>query len=181
MAEVAVVKAVARRERKESERILALVLPHEFAAQLTTIGLCVKIAEELFPFLVARNMPTFWGNALVVLVLDSIVHLDIFCRRLFSVFIGNVQSLCPCVQTTELCNVRFIVVRSVATVGFEAQVFCHPNLVSDLNGAVRFAIAGVRECSVLELGFVFLDAVFVRRMVQGFGRILLGFLADSTP
>ena len=120
-------------------------------------------------------MPSFWSNPLVILVLDFVVHFDIFCRRLLAVFRRNIESCCPCVKTPEFFYVRFIVVGRVAPCGFESQVFDHPDLISDLDSVVGLAITRVHERSVVEHSDIFDKAVFMGNSVFFIG----GFLCTN--
>ena len=91
MAEVTVVESVTGWKCEKSESIFAGVLPETGAAQFLAVGFCFQIAEQSFPFFFAWNVEAFWRKALVILILYLVVHLDVFCRRLLSVFRRNVE------------------------------------------------------------------------------------------
>ena len=176
--ECAVVEPVAGGESEEPERILAGLLPDACAAQLAAIGLGIDIFHELFPFLVARDVPTFRCDALEVLVLHLFVHREILGRGFVGEFCGNVQRGSPCVEASELFNVGFLVVRCETAFRLETQVLGHPDLVADFDGVVGLSVTGVGECPVLERFLVLFQAFFVGDFVLGLGGGLLGRLGD---
>lgn len=86
MAESAVVEAVACWEREEPEGILAGLVPETGAAKFTAVCFFIQMAQKRFPFLCARYVPTFRGNALVVFFSHLVVHFEIPGWSLFGEF-----------------------------------------------------------------------------------------------
>ena len=123
-------------------------------------------------------MPAFRCDALVVVFLDFVVHVEIFCRGLFREFRRNVQGRGPGVESSEFGDILFFVPRGETVFRLETQVFGHPYLLTDLDGTVSFPVASVSEGPVLECFGVLGEAIFVRGVVLRFGGFALCCLAD---
>ena len=91
MAECAVVESVACREREESEGIFTGMVPEAGTTQFASVGIGGKVGHQFFPFLVARDMPAFRCDALVVLVLDFFAHGEVLRYRLLAELGRNVR------------------------------------------------------------------------------------------